>query len=449
MADRLAEISNRVNELEKNGGKLTAQDFKMLVITIKDELTEQKSLVEAGKQSVSDVDTKIKKMIDDLNVKFQNFLENATVFSQQQQETKMTDREIAGKTLGAMYRRHYGRSKNPAADMKMIMQYGGFVNDVGGDDWKEGNDRLIAIKGMPTDEEIKALVGTPLRSDAATGQYLAPQAYTNEIWRIAQAASMISPVITHIPMINRKITLPRQVANMSFTKVTNQITAKTETNPTFTTFDLDANTYAAWMTLTEELMEDSQIELVGFFSKLFGEAWGVTFDNETINDASYGLLTVSGTVAMAMPTGKTDGSAVSWTDMNNMQTQIPVSVRAGAGYIMHSETFNVVCNMHNAQGDPIYRQPWNPTTPATINGKPYWICDAMPALSDQTAGKPVMAYGNPANMVSGDRIGMEIKFFNQTIQAVQYDQVFLRARIRKAQNVALPGAFCILSTAAA
>jgi len=42
-------------------------------------------------------------------------------------------------------------------------------------------------------------------------------------------------------------------------------------------FDLDANTYAAWMPLTEELMEDSQI---GTFTKLFAKKWAQEWAQE-------------------------------------------------------------------------------------------------------------------------------------------------------------------------
>jgi hypothetical protein len=59
-----------------------------------------------------------------------------------------------------------------------------------------------------------------------------------------------------------------------------------------------------------------------------------------------------------------------------------------------------------------------------------------------------VAIGNPANLLWGQRLNLEINFFLDTYYGMKSDQVFWRARVRAALNIALPKNYAALRTAA-
>ncbi len=297
----------------------------------------------------------------------------------------------------------------------------------------------------------KSALGTVLRGDTTTGSYLVPIAYEAEVFRLAKDASVMMGKIRSIDMATRDIYWPAENAFPSLTWVTGETTAKTETSPTFAQIHLECETCAAWLTVTDELLEDSLVNLGDFFKMQFVEAWGMEFDKQVLNSNASpftGILHNSSVNVVNMGVGKVNFEDVEFDDLIDMETAISTAkgerALAGAVYIMHRKTFNSLKKKKDDNGDPIYMKA-SDGVPATINGYPYIISDQMPSTSVEDTG--FIALGNPKYWIHGNRIGMQFRTYNNTIRNVDYDQIFYKFRIRQGFVAGIAEAFAVLKTA--
>jgi HK97 family phage major capsid protein len=316
-------------------------------------------------------------------------------------------------------------------------------------DWKVGEWNF---RGEGPDVYKASALGTVLRGDTTTGSYLIPEEFTSEVLRIAADVSAMMGLVRSIPMTVRKINFPKAGTEVSFSWPTNEATAKTEKNPTFSEVELEAKTAAGWITITEEMNEDSLVPLGEYFRDLFGEAWGTEFDKQCLAanaDPFTGVLYESGTNALVMDAGKVGFSDMDADDLLNLISELTTkNKRRGARFILHPTITDQVRKLKDANGNYIWQQP-NQGSPGAIWGYPYTESDAMPDIGDSAVSTPFIAFGNPRYIFHGNRLGMEFKVFSETLRAVDYDQIFFRCRLRQGFEVALAAGFGILKTPAA
>lgn len=294
-------------------------------------------------------------------------------------------------------------------------------------------------------------LGTPLRGDAVTGSYLVPEAWASEILRIPTDPSAVMGKVRHVPMNVRKINFPKASDVVAFTAVTNEITAKTEDNPTFSEVELECETFAAWIAYTEELDEDSVVGLGSYFAELFREAYLTTFDTQVLvaNAAPFtGIIRNSSVNSVSMGAGNVSFDDATLDDLIDLVAGLTTQAkRSGAMFIMNPTILDNFKKIKDDNGNYIYAQP-GLAQPGQLWGYPVLTSDVMPANSDSAVSTPFIAFGNPKHLLWGDRVGLEIKSFNDTSDNMVYDRLFIRARIRQAFVAANPEAFSVLSTPA-
>lgn len=325
---------------------------------------------------------------------------------------------------------------------KLINEMGGAnqLNPNSEDDWRSGTEWNI---NAATD------LGTPLRGDATTGSYLVPEIIAAEILRIPEDPSALMGQVRTMPMNVRKISFPRKLTGAEFTWVTNEITAKTETNPTFDNVDLECETAAAWIAFTDEMREDSLVDLGSYFTDLYREAWVTAFDTQCLNSDSApftGVLQNTGCNVLSMGAGMSAFENVKINDLLNLVAKLTTQAkRNGSKFIMHTTILDIFKKLKNDDGDYIWQAPAG-TTPGTIAGYGYILSDAMPDATQSAASTAFVAFGNPKNIIHGNRVGMEFKLFDQTSDGMVYDRLFIRARLRQAFVTGTPDGFAVLKT---
>jgi len=297
----------------------------------------------------------------------------------------------------------------------------------------------------------KAALGSVLRSDAVTGSYLCPDEVYNDILHLAKQSSVCMGKVTKIPMSVKEVKVPTSVTQVSLAWPTDQTTAKTETNPTFDLTTLTAATCAAWMTWTDEFEEDSAIPVAEWFMARFAEAWGQEVDTQVLaaNAAPFtGILHNTNVNDVSLGAGNTSFSDIGWENLIDLEDAVTSETgHQGAGYIMSRYVFNLLRRLKDDNGQPVFMPPTG-TTPGSINGKPYTLSEVMPGSADDAVSTSFLIYGNLRHWLMGERIGMDMRVYRDTIRAVDYDQVFLRFRVRAAFDEGLPDAFSKLTTAA-
>jgi len=331
-------------------------------------------------------------------------------------------------------------------DLTNLYKNGGSMLTGAGEEWKDAGWNF-----GPAAE--KAALGTVLRGDATTGSYLVPVEYASEVFRIALQSSVMLGKVRTIPMAARSIYFPAELTNSSITWVTDETTAKTESAPTFTQVNLVCKTAASWFAVTDELLEDSSVNLAEYFRNMFAEAWGAEADNQILvaNTAPFiGMTRNTSVNVVTMGAGMTSFANATFENLIALENAISVAkgenALSGAVYIMHRKVFNYLRVKKDDNGMPIYQAPAE-GVPATIYGRPYILSDKMPSTDAVSTGFIIL--GNPKYWLHGDRVGMQFQIFDQTYARMQYDEIFFRFRIRQGFIAAIPGAFAVLKTAAA
>ena len=329
-------------------------------------------------------------------------------------------------------------------NMAIIKEMGGAIqaNPKSVDDWESVKDWNITA--APD-------LGTPLRGDSSTGSILIPDELAAEILRVPDDPSVMMGQVRTIPMSVRKITFPRKLVGATWTWVTNEDTAKTETSPTFASVDLECETAAAWIAFTEEFKEDAVVDVGAYFTELLRESWQTEFDKQCLNSATapfVGVLTNTGTNVLNLGAGKTSFGSVTFDDLHELVAKLTTQgKRNGAKFIMHTTILDIFKKIKNDVGDYIWEKPAG-TTPGTIAGYGYILSDAMPDSTDSAVSTAFVAFGNPKHILHGNRVGMEFKVFDLTADTLVYDRLFLRARLRQAFVTGIPAAFAVMKTSA-
>ncbi len=311
------------------------------------------------------------------------------------------------------------------------------------EDWKANKD--WNINAAPN-------LGTALRGDSSTGSILVPDEIAAEILRVPDDPSAMMNQVRSVNMGVRKITFPGKLAGTTWTWVTNEVTAKTESNPTFNDVDLEAETAASWIAFTEEFQEDALVDIGSYFIELFRESWQTEFDKQCLNsDASpfTGVLDDSGVNLLTLGAGKTSFVDVTFDDMVALVAKLTTqSKRNGAKFIMHVTIVDIFKGIKDDNGRFLWQEPAG-LQPATIMGTEYITSDAMPDITDSAISTAFIAYGNPKYILHGSRKGLEFKFYDQTSDNLVYDRLFLRARTRQAFVTSIPGAWAVMKTPSA
>ena len=339
------------------------------------------------------------------------------------------------------------RNQNSAVAQKMLVKLGALgVSHVGDEPQiKELSDGDAGVMEKAADT---AATVTPLTGDNSAGSfygsYVIPVEYRNEISRVALLASTMMPKVTRVKVPGITSYWPVTTDEMTWTKVTNQVTAKTEDSFTLARKTLTTCTYASWLGITEEFREDSLVEIGGYIRDMFAEAWGKKFDDLCLVDSTYGALADTSTLELTMTENDFDSLSVDY--MSNMVKELATdNLRGGLEYYLHVTAWDTVENEKNAVGAYKVRSPAE-GAPYRIKGYPVSTSDAMTSTS--AASTSFVGLGNPKHIINGERIPFEFEIFDKTQDTMAFGLVFLRFRTRQAFVLLHPEAWVKLTTSA-
>jgi len=385
------------------------------------------------KAALATFDTKIKELI---------IFEKAKG-SWKEQQTPEAANYKGGQFIQALNENH--RMPGSRAANKMLSKLGSKGVVTGTSD--EPQEKEINFGSLDTKSPDTAATTSPMSGDdsagAYYGSYTVPIEYRREISRIALSISTMISKVTNVRVPGITSDYPVTTDEMTWTKVTNQVTAKTEDNLTLARKTLTTCVYASWMAITEELREDTLADIGGLVRDMFAEAWGKKFDNLALVDTTYGAMATAGnTVTMTE-------SSFDDIDLDYMSSMIAAltsqNKRTGAEYFMHCTVWDTLENLKSANGVYLIRQPAE-GAPWRMKGYPISLSDAMTSTS--AASTNFVAFGNPKFIIAGERVPFEFQVFDQTQDTMAYGLVFLRFRARYAFVLLHPEAWVSLKTSA-
>jgi len=337
-------------------------------------------------------------------------------------------------------------------DAEKKMDFVKFVVGVG----RIGKNYPNAEKSFGTIKEVQAkYVGYGKDPDLnigtdADGGFLVPEPFRDQIWRIAEDASLALQMATIAPL-TRGNKIPVLSLGSSVSAFwTAEAAPLTQSDPTFAKDEQEARKLAAYSVMSNEILEDEEVGVADLLVTLFGEAMAIKIDAQFFNGLGTGVALQQPFTGIMQKAGINSVimagagfSSIDFDDMADSITQIKRSALNGAKFVMHRTIENIFKKIKDSDGNYI----WGPPTagsPATIWGWPRELNDQMPALTDSDANTPFVIFGNLKNVLIGVKAEMSIRVTD--LPFILTDQTVMVVRRRLAIIVALPGAFSVIKT---
>jgi len=239
---------------------------------------------------------------------------------------------------------------------------------------------------------------------------------------------------------------------------TEELVKKTGTQPKFGLVTQILKTLAATVPFTEEILEDSAINLTNLVAVLFVEAVSKEEDLQFFAGTGTpwtGILNNGQVTVVYQEAAGIDNMTAD--DLLNMQDACPSGALAGAKYYLNRTVFNKVRKLKDLQGNYIYQAPQG-TIPGMIWNYPYELSDAFPLAADVVEGAPYILFGNlKETCVFGDKQQLRVKLLDQAtitdtdgqtvINLAEQDAVALRIVERVGYVIGLPKALVVLDSA--
>lgn len=214
----------------------------------------------------------------------------------------------------------------------------------------------------------------------------------------------------------------------------------TASNITITENTLDLLKLAALASFTNELLEDAEVDVVGFITQRVAEVFAEAEDDKFLADDTTGIINVADDAILRA--GNTNWASVNDTDkvdkLLDLQGEVSKSVRNRGVYVMSWDVFADIRKLKDENNQPLFKH-LTEEGPAMIHGKPVVISDVMPDVSDAaTADKPILMFGDfergcvlgykggiridRATQGAINPVGSEVNLFQTDRQAVRFIQ---------------------------
>ena len=194
-------------------------------------------------------------------------------------------------------------------------------------------DELNKLNGKEkTAQFLKALY----RKDASTlanfkamnettgsaGGFLVPEEFTAEVYRVVEDFGLVSKMATKFPMGSDTRNVPTLASSVSGT-YPGEATAGTGTQPVLAQVQLLAKTWIGLTPMSNELLEDANVQVVDLLVQLFAEAIAGEIDSQALAGSGSpftGLLANASVTTVTMGTGMNTFASVTLADLRDLNT---------------------------------------------------------------------------------------------------------------------------------
>jgi len=329
-------------------------------------------------------------------------------------------------------------------------------------------DWCIALRDQDL-VKMKAL--TTADDDTPKAGYTVPTELYNEIIRLMQGDPVYGIArkeMRYLPFSGpgntRDITTLASSVTMYWT---DEKAAKTSSQPVFGRVQQILKKLTAIVPMTEEILEDTAINLPGLIAELVAEKTAQEEDEQFFNGtgAPWTGICNNGSVTFQTMGAGLGFSDIDADDLLDMQDAGLVGAHAGAKYYMHRTIFSYVRKLRETvlvagdrEGAYIYQRPQG-EIPATIWDYPFELVEGMPDKNDNAANKGFVIFGNLKKYaILGDKGGMKVKLLTEavivdtdgqtTLNLATQDAIAYRFVQRVGYVLPLPTAIVVLRTSA-
>ena len=240
---------------------------------------------------------------------------------------------------------------------------------------------------------------------------------------------------------------------------------KKSTSLTYKQKTLAWKKWAGILPLTDELNEDSAVDLWNDAIQRFSRAYAKKADqlvftaNLSGGNNKKGILYETGTNQVTLAGDSIED--ITYEDLVDMIYGVPSQSANTGAFWLNRDIIPVLMKLKDDQNRPLWIPSIREGAPATILGKPYYEVSVLPSLTDSESSLPFMAFGDLRYVTLGERTDIQMKVFDtgtvggvgeddtegNEINLMTQDAQALRAVKRMNAVVRFPEAFSVATTA--
>ena len=312
--------------------------------------------------------------------------------------------------------------------------------------------KILAKGGIP-----QSLTKALQESDDTSGGFLVPEEFQSEVIRFATEAAIVRPKARVIPMASNTLSLPKlDQSNFKFAGIDihwegDEGDEKEESQPKFGRITLKVGKMIGLCPVSDDLLQDSAINLANFLVGIFGEAIAYEEDKQFL--VGNGMKKPMGIVSCGTSKARTTADKIQYEDLKNMMEALPAWADAGAVWITTKAGLKEIMDIKSGiytgaavdqtEGFPLFLPGFNIAggVPTTVFGYPMLLTDKLPAVG--TKGDIVLA--NLSAYFVGDRGGLMVA--SSIHDRFRHDETVFRFVKRVDGQCALSNAFVVLDDA--
>ena len=294
-------------------------------------------------------------------------------------------------------------------------------------------------------------------SDDTTGGFLVPEEFQAEVIRFATEAAIVRPRARTIPMKSNTLTLPKlDQSNYKFAGIEikwegDEGDLKEESQPKFGRITLKLGKMIGLCPVSDDLLNDSAINLANFLVGIFGEAIAYEEDKQFL--MGNGMKKPLGIVNCGTSAPRATASKIQYEDLKDMMAALPAWADSGAVWLTTKAGLHQIMDIKSGiytgaavdqtEGFPLFLPGFNIAggVPTTVFGYPMLLTDKLPPVG--TKGDIIL--GNLSAYYIGEKGGLEVT--SSIHDRFRYDETTFRFVKRVDGQCALGNAFVILDDA--
>ena len=278
----------------------------------------------------------------------------------------------------------------------------------------------------------------------AAGGYLVPTEFQAEVVRVIPSYGIARKNCRIVPMGSKSKTIPKLTAGVT-TYWTDEAGTKAQSTPSFGLVTLTAKKLAGICPTTDELLEDSAIDVYNLLVELFAEAFAKEEDTQLFNGTGSpitGIFSKSGVNSVEL----SNASVLLMTadDLLDMVSAVDDFSEKNGKFYLNRTILNVLRKLKDTNDQYIFQAP-TASAPGTIWGYPYEKVQVLPGTGDDAVSTKFLCFGDLKYVMFGDRKRMTVDIFKEgmigTTNLITQDMQAIRIVERLDMQVSVPGAF--------
>ena len=274
------------------------------------------------------------------------------------------------------------------------------------------------------------------------GAYLVPDEFQWDIIRLAENQSYALQLATILTMNSDQLYVPAELTRPTMAWKGESV-QMSQADATLAQVNLQAKKLTGYTAVTNELLQDSAIDVVGLITKQMAYGTAVELDNQMINgtgDPVSGLGTSAVTNIVNTATGAM--SAITASDLSLLISKLAQGDLVNARMLVGRLALHYIRSLKDTNGQPIFANP-GMNVPGTIYGFPYALTENI--ANTDGAAKLMGVFGDFKKFIIARRQGSMVLESNP-YSRFDYNETQFRMVTRWAMAIGRASAFARITT---